>query len=419
MKRVDLIIVGAGMRGMGYIQFAKHFPERCRIVGVAEPREWYRNKVVNDFNVPKENVFKCWTELAATGKKLADAVLICTQDEMHVEPAEAFAKLKYDILLEKPMAPTPEGCRRIAKAAIENDVILSVCHVLRYTTYTKELKKVLNSGRIGEIVSIQHHEPVGYWHQAHSFVRGNWRNEKESSFMLLAKACHDMDWIRYIADKPVEKVSSFGGLRHFKRSEQPEGAADRCLECPTAIEATCPYSAKKIYYRFLNNGNSAWPVDVLTPDVTPTSLEEALKEGPYGRCVYACDNDVVDNQVVNMQFKDGGTASFLMTAFTEAGQRKTSIFGTKGEIYGDSKNIKIYNFLTEKTEVIDTSLVDKSVLAGHGGGDGGMMDNFVEAVSTGDKDVILSGPNVSLETHLLSFQGEKARKEGTIETIEI
>lgn len=419
MKRVDIIIVGAGMRGMGYIQFAKHFPERCRIVGVAEPREWYRNKVIEDFDIPKENVFECWTELAATGKKLADAVLICTQDHMHVEPAEAFAELKYDILLEKPMAPTPEGCRRIVAAVKKHDVILSVCHVLRYTTYTKELKKVLDSGRIGDIVSIQHHEPVGYWHQAHSFVRGNWRNEAESSFMLLAKACHDMDWIRYIAGKPVKQISSFGSLHHFKKSEQPVGAADRCLNCPTHIEATCAFSAKKIYYGFLNSGNKAWPVDVLTPEVTPESLETALETGPYGRCVYACDNDVVDNQVVNIQFKDGATASFSMTAFNKAGQRKTSIFGTKGEIYGDSKDITIFNFLTDQTEVIDTSLVDDSVLAGHGGGDGGTMDNFISAVAAGDKSIILSGPEVSLETHLMSFLGEKARKDNTIETIDL
>jgi predicted dehydrogenase len=417
MKRVDIIVVGAGMRGLGYIQFAKHFPERCRVVGVAEPREWYRNKVAKEFDVPKENVFESWEDLVATGKKLADAVLLCTQDHMHVEPAEALAALKYDILLEKPMAPTPEGCRRIVDAAKKHEIILSVCLVLRYTTYTKELKKILDSGRIGEIVSIQHHEPVGYWHQAHSFVRGNWRNEAESSFMLLAKACHDMDWIRYIADKPVDQISSFGSLRHFKKSEQPHGASDRCLTCPTHIEARCAFSAKKIYYGFLNSGNCGWPVDVLTPEVTPESLEKALQDGPYGRCVYACDNDVVDNQVVNIQFKDGATATFSMTAFTKAAQRKTSIFGTKGEIYGDGKEITIFDFLTDKTEVIDTSLVDDSVLAGHGGGDGGIMDNFISAVAVGDPNQILSGPEVSLETHLMAFLGEKSRKDQSVERV--
>ncbi len=417
MEPVRIIIVGAGMRGMGYSKFAQECPERCKIVGVAEPREWHRNKMVEDFDIPEENVFNCWTELAATGKKLADAVLICTQDEMHVEPAVAFADLKYNILLEKPMAPSEEDCHTIVDAAIKNDVIFSVCHVLRYTNYTKKLKAILDSGRIGDIVSMQHLEPVGYWHQAHSFVRGNWRNEEESSFMLLAKSCHDMDWIRYIMGKRVEKISSFGSLRHFTKSEQPEGAASRCLDCPTHVEATCPFSAKKIYYGFLNKRMVGWPTDVLVPEPTPEKLEKALREGPYGRCVYECDNDVVDNQVVNMQFEDGSTAGFTMTAFTEAGARRTSIFGTKGEITGDSRYIKIYNFIDETTETIDTSVTDNSILGGHGGGDGGIMDNFIEAVAKGDKNIILSGPDVSLETHLMAFKGEKSRHTNVAETI--
>ncbi len=418
MKRVDILLVGAGMRGMGYAQFAKHFPERCRIVGVAEPRQWYREKMVEDFNIPAENVFNCWSE-AAKKEKFADAVLICTQDALHVEPLVAFADLKYNILLEKPMAPDEEGCRTIVEAVKKNDIIFSVCHVLRYTAYTRQLKKVLDEKRIGEIVSIQHLEPVGYWHQAHSFVRGNWRNEKESTFMLLAKSCHDMDWMRYIVGKKTEKVSSFGSLRHFCKSEQPEGAADRCLECPTAIEATCPYSAKKIYYGFLNKGLTGWPTDVLTPEVTPTSLQKALEAGQYGRCVYACDNDVVDNQVVNMQFEDGSTGAFTMTAFTPSGGRHTTICGTKGQIIGDSRFIKIYDFLTDTTEEIDTTKNDDSVLAGHGGGDGGIMDNFIQAVAENNKNVILTGPETSLETHLMAFAGERSRHNGSVEKIEL
>lgn len=414
MEPVKVIVVGAGMRGMGYAEFATHCPDKCQIVGVADPREWYRNNLKEKFNIPDNQVFSCWTEVAEA-EKFADAVLICTQDNMHVEPSVAFAEKKYHILLEKPMAPSEEDCRTIVEAAVKNGVIFGVCHVLRYTAYTKELKRILDSGRIGEIITMQHLEPVGYWHQAHSFVRGNWRNEEESSFMLLAKSCHDMDWMRYIMGKKCTQVSSFGSLKHFRKEEQPKGASDRCVTC--RIEPTCPYSAKKIYFNFYNKGLRGWPVDILTPEVDPENILQALENGPYGRCVYACDNDVVDNQVVNMQFEGGATASFLMTAFTAPGGRKTTIHGTRGEITGDSTMIKIYDYLTETTEEIDTSKIDTSVLGGHGGGDGGIMADFCEAISKNDPSLILTGPEVSLETHLMAFSAEKARLNGSVEPV--
>ena len=260
-----------------------------------------------------------WREVVAR-PRFADAVIIATQDPLHAEPAIAFADLGYHILLEKPMAPNAADCRRIAAAAQANGVMFAVCHVLRYTTYTKKVKEIVTSGRLGEIVSLQHLEPVGFWHQAHSFVRGNWRSEHESSFMLLAKSCHDLDWIRHIMGKRCTQVSSFGSLLHFRAENRPVGAADRCLEC--AVETTCPYSAPRIYLGRVRHGETGWPVNVLTPDLTEAGVTEALRSGPYGRCVYACDNDVVDHQVVNMQFEDGATASFTMTAFTRQRDRR-------------------------------------------------------------------------------------------------
>ena len=416
MKKIKVLIVGAGMRGAGYAQYAKHVPEKLEIVGVAEPRDWHRENMKKEFDIPAENCFKSWED-AAAAEKFADAVLICTQDKMHLAPSLAFADKKYHILLEKPIAPSAEDCRTIIESAMQNNIIFSVCHVMRYTTYTQELKKILNAGTIGDIVTVQHLEPVGYWHMAHSFVRGNWRREDESAFILLAKSCHDMDWLRYIIDKPCEQVASFGSLKHFRPEEKPEGAADRCLDCRK--EATCPYSAKKIYYKFYNEGNRHYPLDILAPEVIEESLYEALDQGPYGRCVYACDNDVCDNQTVMMQFEGGITCNFTLSAFTPVEDRHTAIFGTRGQIRGNGKTIEIYDFISEKTRTIDTSLIDHSALAGHGGGDGGIMENFVEAVGNNDPSLILSGPEVSLESHLIAFASEKARLNNSIEKIDL
>ena len=416
-KVVKLAVIGAGARGRGYASFAKAYPERLQIVAVAEPRDDIRRSFAEKYDIPEDRCFRSWEEFCSH-PKMCDGVIIGTQDNLHEAPAVACAKLKYDILLEKPMAPTAASCRRIVEAVKSNGVMFAVCHVLRYTKYTAALQKIIASGEIGEIVSIQHLEPVGYWHQAHSFVRGNWRNEAESSFMLLAKSCHDVDWIHAVMGKKCTQIQSFGTLKHFKKSEQPAGAADRCIDCPREIESNCPYSAYKIYFRdrFCKN-NLGWPTDVLTQAaVTRDNLAKAVAEGPYGRCVYACDNDVVDNQVVNMLFENGATASMTMTAFNVHGGRKTRIFGTRGEIdTDDSRIIRIHRFLDDSNRVVDTEVAnDGGILSGHGGGDFGLMNAFVDALATGDQSKISSGIDETLASHLMVFAAEESRRTGQV-----
>ena len=414
MKKVRILVIGAGNRGHKYSQYAKQYPERLEIIGVAEPRDDYRNIMVNEFKLSSEHTFNTWQE-AVRKDKFADAVIIATQDKDHLEPALAFAKKNYHILLEKPMATTPEECQAIYNAVNSRKLLFGVCHVLRYTPYTQKIKEILNSGKIGEIITMQRIEPVGFWHYAHSYARGNWRNEKEASFMLLAKSCHDIDWIHYIVGKKCTAVSSFGSLKHFKKENQPEGASDRCLDCN--IEKECPYSAKKIYIDFDESKNeNGWPSNVLTTDTTHEGVMKAIKEGPYGRCVYACDNDVVDNQIVSMQFEDGSTASFIMTAFSEKDDgRRTTIFGTKGEIRGNGcDKIEVYDFLTRKIESYNVNPEILGSSGGHGGGDFGLMEHFVNAVANNNPDLILSGPEETLNSHLLTFYAEQSRLEGNV-----
>ncbi len=412
MKPVKIIIAGAGSRGRGFARYIADHPDDARVAGVAEPIDVRRDEVVGAHNIPAKHVFTDWKDMAAV-RKFADAVIISTQDAMHTGPAIAFAEKGYHILLEKPMAPTAEECKQIVAAVKKAHVIFGVCHVLRYTRYTQMLKEIVDSGAIGEVVSLDHLEPVGYWHQAHAFVRGHWRNEAESSFMLLAKSCHDLDWIRYVMGAKCTSVSSFGSLKHFRKEEQPEGAADRCLDCK--VEPECPYSAKKIYLGRLEAGVTGWPVGTLVDgEITEEKLTEALRTGPYGRCVYACDNDVVDHQVVNMLFENDATAAFTMTAFTRMAGRKTRIFGTKGELFGDGSVITHFDFLTDETKEIDTKASAGDVTGGHGGGDYGLMHSFIEAVAQNDPTKILSGPDETLETHLMVFAAEEARRENRV-----
>ncbi len=411
MSFIKIAVIGAGCRGCGYADLIASNFENARVVAVAEPRDHYRTTMALKHSIKPELCFKDWKHLAQK-QKLADAVIIATPDNEHAEPAIAFANLGYHILLEKPMAQTEQQCRDIVQAVLKNNIIFAVCHVLRYTSYTQRLKAIIDAGLIGDIISIQHLEPLGYWHQAHSYVRGNWRNEQDSTFMLMAKSCHDLDWLRYIVGCRCTKISSFGSLKHFTASQKPEGASSRCVNCE--CETQCPYSAKKIYMERALRGEFEWPVDIITTDLTIDGVEKALRDGPYGRCVYACDNDVVDNQIVNMQFENGVTSGFTMTAFTKASDRKTRIFGSRGEIYGNGSIIKRYDFLSGKTTEIDVTKSDGTINTGHGGGDFGLIKSFITALSKNDKSYILSGVSETLESHLMVFAAEKARRQSCV-----
>jgi predicted dehydrogenase len=295
--------------------------------------------------------------------------------------------------------------------------MFAVGHVMRYTPYTRAVKEIVASGQLGDVMSVQHLEPVGFWHHAHSYVRGNWRRSDLATSMLMAKSCHDLDWLQYILGRAPLRVSSFGSLAHFTAANRPEGAADRCVAC--SVEASCPYSAPRLYGGLLDRGEHYWPLSVVIDDFSPQALEEALRSGPYGRCVYACDNDALDHQVVALEFAGATTATFTMTAFTEAGHRRSQLFGTRGELTGDGETIRVYDFLTRAERLITPAAAGgMNTEEGHAGGDAGLMDAFTGAVATGNRELISSGPRESLASHLAVLAAERARLNGTVETID-
>lgn len=403
MKKITAVILGAGSRGNAYAEYAKNCPEELEIVAVAEPSAAKREQMAKEYNIPEECCFADWTE-ALSKPKMADAVFVCTMDDMHTEPAIKAMKLGYHVLLEKPMSNNQEECLEIEKAAREYNRVVTVCHVLRYTPFYKTLKRLIEDGEVGEVATIDQIENVGYWHQAHSFVRGNWRNSNESSPMILQKSCHDLDIISWLIDKPCTWVSSFGSLRHFTAENKPEGAPENCMMgCPHSEE--CPYYAPKVYL----TGKTGWPVDVVTCDLTPEGITKALKEGPYGRCVYQCDNNVVDRQVVNMEYEGGATAAFTMTAFSADFTRQLKIMGTKGQIMADmsKKEIRLHQFGKEEVKIeLDSQDGDKF---GHGGGDYGIVKSFIRLVN-GEGDNLTSA-RASLQSHLMCFAAEQSRLE--------
>lgn len=422
-RPISLAVVGAGARGAMYASYALERPERAQVVAVAEPRDVYRSTLAVQHGIADSHSFSDWRDLAARGR-IADAVVIATQDRLHAEPAIVFADLGYAILLEKPMAPTLAECQDIAAAARRNDTLMSVCHTMRYVHFTRRIREMIDEGLIGDVMTVQHHHPVGWWHYAHGWVRGNWAVEAESSFMLLAKGCHDVDWLQHIVGDRCVAVSSFGSLQHFTAANRPEGAADRCLDC--SVEPTCPYSAVRLYAGWADRGELGWPVDVLTPSPTPDRVREALRTGPYGRCVYGLDNDVIDHQVLSLLYEGGQTATMTMSAFNKDGGMFSRIYGTRGEIFlhggfgelRDGKwimheaSLRRFDFVTERW--YDETPYDEvdTRLHGHMNGDFHMMDHFVSAVMEADPSYILTGAEETLRSHATVFAAEESRRTG-------
>ena len=416
MKKLSVIIIGAGNRGNRYATHMCEMPDKYEIVGMADPQEARRRHFNETFGVPMENCYDSW-ETILQQPKMADIAVIATVDNMHLEPALMAIEKGYDLLLEKPVAQTAEECVRIATAAREKGVKVLVCHVLRYTPFYGKIKQILMAGTIGEVVSVDQVEGIGNVHFSHSYVRGNWHSEEESAPMLLAKSCHDLDIIQWLIDKPCTQVSSFGSLKHFCPENAPEGAPVRCADGTCPVMETCPYNVIKHYYDFKTNPRREIITKGIAKSFIPTDEEvmEALKTTDYGLCAYQANNDVLDHQVVNMEFAGGATATLNVNAFNKGG-RYTRIYGTKGELmaHAKDKEISVYTFEDKKTVNVPVTEVDETINGGHGGGDEGIIRELYDYMSGNYTGFRAADIDISVKNHLIGFAAETARHEHTV-----
>nr|WP_294908145.1 Gfo/Idh/MocA family oxidoreductase [uncultured Lacibacter sp.] len=408
-KPVTVVLIGAGHRGSIYADYATKNPDELQIVAVADNNPERRKRTSRKHNISADQCYKDWKEVFIK-PKMADAVIIATPDQLHTAPCLAALEAGYDILLEKPIAPTEEECRLILQKAKETGRIVGVCHVLRYSPYFRELKEVIDAGLIGEIISMQHMEPIEHIHMSHSYVRGKWRNSKMAAPIILAKSSHDTDIIRWLVNSPVHDVHCFGNLRWFKNSNAPEGSTERCTD-GCKVEDSCPYSALQIYYR---DRKRTYVFDLPEDeDEQGDYILNQLKVTDYGRCVYRMDNDQPDHLTVNMLFENGTTAAFSMEAHVSYEGRKTRIMGSKGDIIGDMESFVLTDFKTRK----QTSWSLKT--DAHGGGDHRLVKDWVQAVYQQNKELLSSSIEVSVESHLMAFGAERSRQNRTIEDIKL
>lgn len=412
-EKMTVAILGLGSRGLQvYAPIIEQNAEKMELTAVADLMEEKVEEAKTRYHLKAENCFYSAEELLSADR-LADVMFICTQDRDHVKHAVEAIKKGYHLLLEKPVSPDEEECRLLLETAREYQRKVCVCHVLRYTPFYSKIKEMLLDGAVGKVMNIQAREDVGFFHQAHSFVRGNWRDSRETSPMILAKCCHDMDILVWLSDSGCSRVSSFGELSWFKEENAPKGAAKRCMSGCGAKE-DCPYDAEKIYITDKSTGvrhGAGWPANTFVIHPTEDAVREALEKGPYGRCVYHCDNDVVDHQVVNLQMENGITVTFSMCAFSATCNRTIKIMGTLGQIEGDmGKHMIYYTPFGKKTEEIDLTKLTED-FSGHGGGDVRMVQQFCDYIMKGKESPSITDLGTSLESHYIALAAEKSRLE--------
>lgn len=416
-KVYSVAILGCGSRGCeAYGKLMHGEATEYKIAALCDINPEQLKKYAEAFGVDSRQTFL--TEDEFFKEKRADVLVIATQDKDHVRQCLKAFELGYDVLLEKPISPDADELNALLAAHKKYKRKVIVCHVLRYAPAYTKLYELLKSGVIGELVRMEAVENVAYWHQAHSFVRGNWRNEEETSPMIMAKCCHDLDLIQWFVGSSCDKVYSTGDLRFFKSDKQPEGASDECISCKYINE--CPYSAENLYVkRFKANSNcQGWPYNVVDGSrvITEESLRKAYSSSRYGRCVFKCDNDVVDNQSVEMTFKNGVRATLIMTAFTAYEGRRYVFHGTLGDIVFNERerviSVTPYGKPTENIDVNELLKNSKRSGFGHGGGDYGIVQSFYKML-TGEQDES-QGTSLesSVESHLIALSAEKSRKSG-------
>ena len=401
-KPVSIVAIGAGNRAHKYMEYIGNHPDEARLVGVVEQNDIRRNKVAERFGLSPSCCFTDYHDFFRSSLQ-ADAVMICTPENLHFEPTMKAIDAGYHVLLEKPIAQTLEECLAIGEAAKRKGILVSVCHVLRYHPYFMKIKELVDSGELGHVISINHRTSVGVDRMAHGFVRGIWRKEAHSNPMLMSKCCHDIDFLLWLTKTPCRKLTSFGSLRWFKAKNAPEGSAERCIDC--RVESRCPFSAIDLY-RVRRDwiANFDVPSGMTIDDV----IEKELREGMYGRCVYQCDNDVVDHQIVSMEMESEVTISFSMDVFTLKDNRETHISLTEGEIDGDETCLRVRHFRGAEETVYDFS--DLAHQPFHAGSDLAIVADFIDAIRAGRQDLTTS-IECSIESHRICFEAERSRKE--------
>jgi predicted dehydrogenase len=409
-KPLRVAVIGAGIRGTSLARKLSSSELRAVISAVAEPDEEKRRSFAKEFNLPEEAVFSEWVSL--TDKlEACDAAIIATLDNQHAEPAVASLKRDWHILLEKPLADSFQDCKLIVETQKDRNKVVAVCHTLRFMEGFRKVKQLITNDTIGELVHIEHMEAIGNLRFAHNYVRGRWAREEDNTFLLLHKCSHDIDYINWLFRVPCVRVSSFGSLKYFTSANAPSVSTLRCTD-GCALRDTCTYSAISLY---ANAPLAEWPARDISKMHTQEEHLKAIKNGPYGLCVWHANNDVVDHQVVMMEFEGGATATCTLSGYSATNGRRTRLQGTHGEILFDEAagTITTKRFADHEAEIINIVSPES-----YHPEDQEIVDEWLSSIIYSTS--VSVDASEALRTHAVVFAAEISRKENrTIEMSEL
>ena len=401
---LSLAVIGMGNRARKYLAYLQEHPDAFRVGAVVEPSEVHLEAAREQYGVPAEACFTS-SEAFFAERRAVDAVLISSPDRSHFSQALQAASYGYHILLEKPSCEGVAELETLLEEVGRAGVVACGCYVLRYHPLYRRLKALLEEGTIGTLRSVSHRVRIGRDRMCHSFVRGPWGSSRETSPIFLSKCCHDVDillWMTGVhpaepaspgasagfpgASTGVSGVSSEGGLTFFCPEKAPEGAAERCLDCP--LQESCSWSATDLYLR-----RGLW-TDSFFPLSGETKEEAVLREvrtGRYGRCAFHSGNDVADWQRVRVFTREGVTLDIEMDGLSPDEGRRTILTGTRGRIIADGAVITVEPWPDRPAVPIDTSsqpeilsehidLSAEAALPFHAGADFLLVDDFLHAV---------------------------------------
>lgn len=431
MKKLKAVVVGAGNRGQTYCDYAILEKDELEIIAAVDPDSIRLNECKKKYDIADDKLFMNLDDFLKQNIE-CDFVINGTMDKMHYESAMKLIGAGYNLILEKPITPNYKQLKDIWSIATRKNVKVLVCHVLRYTPYYSTIKQLIENGEIGKIFTIEMSEHVWIAHFLDSFVRGKWNSEEScGSGFLLQKCCHDMDLMCWLNNKvsPI-KVSSFGSRSHFIPTKAPKGATEYCYQCPH--NDTCLYSAQKVHleqdmipFQTWRGINKPWQ------EITKEEKAEYLKHSNYGKCAYNAGGDIVDRQVVTVEFEDGTIATHNLVGGVTCDNRFIHIIGSLGEIYGHvntgkftiSRMDRSGNNFGPVSEEIDVSKYVKinsnGSYSGHGGGDYAIMHDAVRFFAGEGSSISITKIEDSIYGHVLVYAAEESRKENKVINISL
>ena len=398
---IRVAIIAAGVRGSHLAQQLAYCMQPAQVVAVAEPDDKRRRIFAQAHDLPNGAQFTSWEDLC-NSDLVFDAAIVATLDNLHTAPVLACLHRGCHVLVEKPLAHTLQDCLLIEEAQRQAGVIVSVCHTLRYMEAFRRIKQIVQDGLIGRLIHVEHMEAIGHMRFTHNYVRGRWAKEANNTFLLLHKCSHDIDFVAWLVNEPCSRVSSFGSLGYFKPSQAPKGSGKRCLDDCLILD-TCPYSALRLYV----DGDLTDRMQDLGDTSTREDRLEVVRRGPFGACVWQADNDVVDHQVVSMEFASGTTATCTMTGYSATHGRRTRLQGSKGELLFDEAlgSVTIRKFSNPNPEIIRIQPPDS-----YHPEDREIVANWLSAIHDSSNGVMVNAQEAT-KTHAIVFAAERSRKE--------